>query len=71
MRTEIAERAAPTTKELVDLALLETWTAHDNYARDFMARIMAGESPSEWDYAAAMIAVDVAAEIGAFLEAKK
>ena len=61
----------PTTKELVERALVEVRAAHDDYARNFLSRMLAGESPSEWDYAAAIIASDVTLTIDEFLGGKK
>ena len=60
----------PTTKELVERALAEVLTAHDDYARRFLDRMLAGEQPSEWDYAAAIIAADVTVTLEDFLGRK-
>lgn len=67
----MSPKPIPTTEQMVGRALVEIQTASDNYARDFLDRMLAGEDPSEWDYAAAIMAADIARELGEFLEAKK
>jgi len=62
---------APTTKQLVERALADVFTAHDDYARKFLDRVLAGEQPNEWDYAAAIIAADVAVTLEEFLGTKR